>query len=335
MSSGFENGSPAAEQLSALADGELDGAAAGAACAAWRDDAELRANLARLAPDRRRAPLRRPGVERRTRRPLPGSPCASGSRPSRWCWRRRAAAARRRPARRRRRSRWLLPSAVAAGFMLVVGTFVVLRPTGAPAPAVPTLARGRAAGSGRSAPVVAGRRLREPAAPVAGRRRQRPDDPRRRGSTATWRRTSSSPAPRRSACRPPSCAAPRSTPSRAETTADAACCRARCAPLALACAAIAGGRRRRWPQPRPGAAVGAAERGAGLAAAHPRCRQPAQLPGHVRGQRRRRRRQRPDRALLRRRRTSTSASSRSTAGSARCSATTTSCTPSGPAARWR
>ena len=29
MSSGFENGSAAAEQLSALADGEIDGAAAG------------------------------------------------------------------------------------------------------------------------------------------------------------------------------------------------------------------------------------------------------------------------------------------------------------------
>jgi len=42
MSSGFEKGSAAAEQLSALADGEVDAAAAGAACGAWKTDAELR-----------------------------------------------------------------------------------------------------------------------------------------------------------------------------------------------------------------------------------------------------------------------------------------------------
>ena len=48
------------------------------------------------------------------------------------------------------------------------------------------------------------------------------------------------------------------------------------------------------------AVAGAAERGARLAASHPRRRQPAQLPGHLRGQRRRQRRQRAHRPFLRR-----------------------------------
>jgi len=42
MSSGFEKGSAAAEQLSALADGEVDATAAGVACGAWKTDVELR-----------------------------------------------------------------------------------------------------------------------------------------------------------------------------------------------------------------------------------------------------------------------------------------------------
>src|SRR5436190_18793561 len=42
MASGFEKGSAAAEQLSALADGEIDGSAAAAACGAWKTDAEMR-----------------------------------------------------------------------------------------------------------------------------------------------------------------------------------------------------------------------------------------------------------------------------------------------------
>ena len=45
------------------------------------------------------------------------------------------------PAVRRSGGRWMLPSAVAAGFTLVVGTFVVLAPADGPAPSAPTLAR--------------------------------------------------------------------------------------------------------------------------------------------------------------------------------------------------
>ena len=57
---------------------------------------------------------------------------------------------------------WLLPSAVAAGFTLVVGTFVVLGPTGAPAPPT-TLARVAPAAAVESPIVQAS--VREPAAP--------------------------------------------------------------------------------------------------------------------------------------------------------------------------
>ena len=134
----------------------------------------------------------------------------------------------------------------------------------------------------------------------------------------------------------PSCAARRSTPSRAETTA-----RRLSHAVALARSARSGLRGDRGRaggvarSRRPGAADGAAERSARLAAAHPRCRQPAQLPGHVRGQRRRRRRQRPDLALLRRPEPVRAHRVARRPGSARCSATTTSCTPSGRRSRWR
>ncbi len=63
---------------------------------------------------------------------------------------------------RRGGGRWLLPSAVAAGFTLVVGTFVVLGPTGVPAPA-PTLAQ--VAPSAVESPIVQAS-VREPSAPV-------------------------------------------------------------------------------------------------------------------------------------------------------------------------
>src|SRR5690349_16452555 len=118
MSSGFEKGSPAAEQLSALADGEVDGATAGAACAAWKSDAELRRtwhawhligdvlrseDLASSAGRDQRFLLalrERLAVEPvvLAPEPLPQAPAS------------------------RRGGRWMLPSAVAAGFMLVAGT---------------------------------------------------------------------------------------------------------------------------------------------------------------------------------------------------------------------
>ena len=137
MSSGFENGSAGAEQLSALADGEIDGAAARAACGAWKSDAELRRtwHAWHLIGDVLRSEDLASSAERDQRfllavrqrlavEPVVLAPAALP-----------AAAPGRRVG-----GRWLLPSAVAAGFTLVVGTFVLLGPTGAPAPE-PTLAR--------------------------------------------------------------------------------------------------------------------------------------------------------------------------------------------------
>ena len=201
--------------LSALADGEVDaGRRRGRRARPGRDDAAAARDLACLAPDRRRAAFRGPGVDPpratsafslalRVRlaaepvvlapEPLPAGagrvarPAAAG------CGRRRSRPASSwssapslllgRPARRRRRRRR--------------------------SPAVD------AAGAAERA-VVAGRAAR---AGAAGSRRvvgRRPADPRRRSSSATWRRTSSSPARRRSACRRHSCAARPSTPRRAE-----------------------------------------------------------------------------------------------------------------------
>ena len=159
MSSGFEKGSAASEQLSALADGEVDAAAAGAACAAWKTDTELRRtwHAWHLIGDVLRSEDLASSAERDQRflvalrgrlalEPVVLAPASA------------AAAA---PGRRAG-GRWLLPSAVAAGFTLVVGTFVVLGPTGAPAPAT-TLAR--VTPPAVESPVVPAS-VREPAAPV-------------------------------------------------------------------------------------------------------------------------------------------------------------------------
>jgi sigma-E factor negative regulatory protein RseA len=161
MSSGFEKGSAASEQLSALADGEVDAAAAGAACAAWKTDAELRRtwHAWHLIGDVLRSEDLASSAERdqrflvalRGRLALEPVVLAPEPRPA-------AAAA---PGRRAG-GRWLLPSAVAAGFTLVVGTFVVLSPTGAPTPAT-TLAS--VTPPAVEAPMVQAS-VREPAAPV-------------------------------------------------------------------------------------------------------------------------------------------------------------------------
>lgn len=161
MSSGFEKGSPAAEQLSALADGEVDGAAAGAACAAWKADAEMRRtwHAWHLIGDVLRSEDLASSAARDQRfllalrerlaeepvvlapEPLPQAPVA-----------------------RRGGGRWLLPSAVAAGFMLVAGTFVVLDPASTPAPSAPQLAR--VAPPPAAEPAVVQTAAVEPATPV-------------------------------------------------------------------------------------------------------------------------------------------------------------------------
>jgi len=162
MSSGLEKGSAASEQLSALADGEVDAAAAGAACAAWKTDAELRRtwHAWHLIGDVLRSEDLASSAERdqrflvalRGRLALEPVVLAPEALP---------AVAKAAPGRRPG-GRWMLPSAVAAGFTLVVGTFVVLGPTGAPAP-VPTLAS--VAPPAVESPIVPAS-VREPAAPV-------------------------------------------------------------------------------------------------------------------------------------------------------------------------
>ena len=57
MASGFEKGSAAAEQLSALADGEIDGAAAAAACGAWKTDVSNQSCPGPTAPSTAGVPL--------------------------------------------------------------------------------------------------------------------------------------------------------------------------------------------------------------------------------------------------------------------------------------
>ena len=159
MSSGFENGSAAAEQLSALADGEIDGAAAGAACGAWKTDAELRRtwHAWHLIGDVLRSEDLASSAERDQRfllalrqrlaaEPVVLAPEALPQAPE-----------------RRGVGRWLLPSAAAATFMLVFGTFVVLGPTGAPDPVAPTLARSDPVAMAE--PPILQASVREPAAP--------------------------------------------------------------------------------------------------------------------------------------------------------------------------
>ena len=144
MSSGFENGSAKLERLSALADGEVDAAAAADACGAWKSDVELRRtwHAWHLIGDVLRSEDLASSAERdqaflvALRARMAAEPVVLAPEPL-------PAAASAAP-RRRSANRWLLPSSVAAGFMLVGGTFVVLGPNGTPATPAPTLARSAA-----------------------------------------------------------------------------------------------------------------------------------------------------------------------------------------------
>jgi len=140
MEAGLTQGSAAAERLSALVDGEVDAAAATAACAHWKDDGEARrawhayhliGDVLR-SEDLASSPARDLGflVSLRARltvepvilAPAPLPPVDRPDTAVMWPAGRRDVPAR----------CWLLPSAVAAGFMLVLGTFAVLRPGAAP-----------------------------------------------------------------------------------------------------------------------------------------------------------------------------------------------------------
>jgi sigma-E factor negative regulatory protein RseA len=141
MTIGSEGDASALENLSALSDGELDGAAVARACSAWREGAEARSawHAWHLIGDVLRSEdlAGRPGhdaaflISVRTRlaaEPVVVAPQSTVDAP--------------RPAHvnaaRQARWSWKAPSAVAAGFVLVAGALVATRgpQTGAPATAV-------------------------------------------------------------------------------------------------------------------------------------------------------------------------------------------------------
>ncbi len=147
MSTGTTNGPATREQLSALADGELDGAGVGHACAGWHADAEQRSawHAYHLIGDVMRSDDLASDVARdaaflgalRARLALEPVVLAPAGlvRPA-------AAQAASRAAVRSGRWSWMAPTAVAAGFVAVAGVLVVTRSAGPvqSAPAVTSLA---------------------------------------------------------------------------------------------------------------------------------------------------------------------------------------------------
>jgi sigma-E factor negative regulatory protein RseA len=147
MSAGFKNGSMEAERLSALVDGETDGAASDAACAGWKVDVEVRRtwHAWHLIGDVLRSEDLASSANRdqqflvALRERLAAEPVVLAPAPL-------LTTARAAPSggvislSRRSPGRWMLPSAIAAGFMLVVGTFVVVRPGSGPGTAAPVIA---------------------------------------------------------------------------------------------------------------------------------------------------------------------------------------------------
>ena len=129
--SGFDDSTR--ERLSALADGELDPAASTASCAAWGQDPQLRADWHAwhligdvlrsddLAADPRHDRTFSARLAARLKaEPVVLAPASlAGAVGSRF----------ERPSRR---GRWTAAGAVAAGFVLVVGTFAVVRPGDSP-----------------------------------------------------------------------------------------------------------------------------------------------------------------------------------------------------------
>jgi len=123
-------GDSAKERLSALADGELDRPGSTTSCAAWAGDAALRADWHawHLIGDVLRSEdlASNPGHDRdfcaKLRLRLQAEPVVLAPAPA------IAKSAGARFDRRARPSRWTAAGAVAAGVVLVVGTFAVVRP---------------------------------------------------------------------------------------------------------------------------------------------------------------------------------------------------------------
>ena len=266
---------------------------------------------------------------------LPRRAARAARRASRWCWRRS-----RRPRGASPAAPGVAPRSAGAGCVAVGGRRRLRRWWSAPS-SLSRAGRRLAAPAATLPPSVApqrvGRRrcqaaVREPAAP--SRRPvavERQDDPRRAarplsgGAQAVRRQLGA-----RRAFRLPAQRDGRRRPIADAMPTPPACCRARSFRSACACAASA--------RPLPAALAqaeprrrrrAAGARGARLADAHPRGRQPAQLPGHLRRQRRRHGVERAHRALLRRREPVRAHRVARRPGAPACSATTTSCTRCG------
>jgi sigma-E factor negative regulatory protein RseA len=163
------DGSAAAERLSALVDGELDGATTEEACRRWKSDARARRTWYsyHLIGDVLRSDDLAAGACRDGRflaalrarletEPVVLAPAPLQVVPS------RVSAAVVRPA-----ARWMMPSAIAAGLVLVVGTVTVLRPGGSPPPGAPVVSVADATSAEAPAAPLRTVSLREAAEPAA------------------------------------------------------------------------------------------------------------------------------------------------------------------------
>lgn len=158
MSNGHADPAFHREQLSALVDGELPaGAAVAAACAAWKDDADLRAAWHRYqligdvlrSEDLASEPARDAAFMQALRRRLAADPVVLAPAPPQ-----QPPRSVRDTPRTGRRSSWAMPAAVAAGFVAVAGVLLVTR-----APPPPAAADRTIAAAPRSSPTVTGRPL--------------------------------------------------------------------------------------------------------------------------------------------------------------------------------
>jgi sigma-E factor negative regulatory protein RseA len=167
MSLGSNNESAAREQLSAMADGELDGAAVGQACAGWRADAVHRATWhayhligdVMRSDDLASVASRDAAFLGALRARLASEPVVLAPAPAVTAQPESVA---RGQASRRSAWSWMAPTAVAAGFVAVAGVLVVTRGAGpsSGAPVAP------AALAQAALPAAAATRVADAAAPV-------------------------------------------------------------------------------------------------------------------------------------------------------------------------
>ena len=169
MSSEAMDGSQDAERLSALVDGELDGTATEEACRRWKSDVHVRRtwHAYQLIGDVLRCDDLAAGAcgdgrflvalrARLAAEPVVLAPAPLQSSPLRV----RAPVA-------RSAGRWMLPSAIAAGLVLVVGTFTLLRPGGSPPAGAPAVTLADATPADAAVAPLRAVSIREPAEPAA------------------------------------------------------------------------------------------------------------------------------------------------------------------------